>query len=81
MENGFITMAATYNNKAFDTLVVDATLPQEPNFNGGVMDVFTDAAIYFEKHGRKFPKPTTPMRFQLDQTQNLQAVISSYTIN
>lgn len=81
LEDGFLTMAATYNNKPFDTLVLDATLPQEPNFYNGTMDVFTDAAVYFEKHGRKFSKPTSPMRFQLNQGENLQAVISSYTIN
>lgn len=34
--------------KFYDNLVADITLPQNPNFNSGKMDVFTDAAFYFE---------------------------------
>jgi len=44
------------------------------------MDVFADGTLYFEKHGHRFAPPTTPMRFQ-QANQNLQVVLSSYTIN
>ncbi|TNV80078.1 hypothetical protein FGO68_gene16659 [Halteria grandinella] len=66
--------------KHYDNLIADITLPQNPNFNSGMMDVFTDAAIYFQKQGKHIKAPTTPMRFQLDE-QNLQFVLSSFTVN
>lgn len=78
--NGLFKMATTYNNKFYDNLVIDMTLPQNPNFNNGMMDVFTDAAIYFEHKGKHSKAPTTPMRFQQDD-QNLQVVLSSFTVN
>lgn len=53
--------------KHYDNLIADITLPQNPNFNSGMMDVFTDAAIYFQKQGKHIQAPTTPMRFQLDE--------------
>ena len=68
------------NNKLFDTLVLDATLPQPPVFSADKMDVFADGALYFKNHGKRFAAPTTPMRFQLDE-QNFQIVLSSFTIN
>jgi len=64
----------------FDTLVLDATLPQAPVFAANDIDVFADGTVYLERHGHRYPTPTTPMRFQLDD-RNLQLVLSSYTVN
>jgi hypothetical protein len=80
LENGLLRIDTMYDGKKVDTMIVDATLPQSPVFSKGTMDVFTDAAIYFEKHGRRFPAPTTPMRFQL-LDQNFQLVLSSFSMN
>jgi hypothetical protein len=78
--NGFFKIATTYNNKFYDNLIIDLTLPEEPVFSPGKVDVFTDAAIYFQNQGEHYQSPTTPMRFQLDE-QNFQFVISSFTVN
>jgi hypothetical protein len=68
------------DGKKFDTLVLDATLPQAPVFATDSMDIFADGTVYFQGHGHRYSPPTTPMRFQLDD-RNLQFVLSSFTVN
>lgn len=81
LQNGmFKVQVQDSQGHVYDNLICDITLPQNPNFNTGMMDVFTDASIYFEKQGKHIKPPTTPMRFQLDE-QNLQFVLSSFTVN
>ena len=81
LNNGLLEVGVyDSNNKLYDTVVVDATLPQNPNFFNHTMDVFADGALYFKSKGKRLPRPTTPMRFQLDE-QNLQFVLSSYSLN
>lgn len=80
LNDGIFNIAIESNGKPFDTLVVDATMPQQPVFTKDKMDLFADGAIFFKNHGKHFAPPTTPMRFQLDE-QNFQLVFSDFTVN
>lgn len=62
------------------TLVIDTTLPQQPQFFNMTMDAFTDASVYFKELGKKFQPPTSPMRFA-SEDYNFQFVVSSYSVN
>jgi hypothetical protein len=54
LNEGMFDIAVESNGKLFDTLVLDATLPQEPVFTADKMDVFADGAVYFKNHGKHF---------------------------
>lgn len=53
LNNGVLEVSTNFNNTFFDTLVVDATLPQDPVFYTGTMDVFADGAVYFKNKGKR----------------------------
>jgi hypothetical protein len=63
-----------------EPLVIDLTLPEQPQFHDNSLDAFLDGAVYFKPEGEHFKPPTTPMRFQLDE-QNFQLVVSTFTTN
>eukprot|EP00347_Sterkiella_histriomuscorum_P019513 403341346 len=80
LDNGLITIPGFKLGNLTDSLVVDITLPENPQFNDHTMDTFTDAAIYFKNHGKTFKSPTSPMRFQ-EADSTVQLVLSSYSTN
>jgi hypothetical protein len=80
LSNMYFVVPTTYNNKFYDNLIVDLTLPQQPAFSQSHFDVFTDAAIFFSKQGMHYSAPSSAMKFELDGN-NLQVAISSFTVN
>ena len=63
LDNGIISIDGFKVGNETTSLMIDLTLPNNPQFNDHTMDTFTDAAIYFKNHGKSFKAPNTPMRF------------------
>lgn len=61
-------------------MVLDVTLPQAPTYEQGIMDLYADGTVYFQRHGHRYTPPTKPMGFVAGDN-NLQLVLSSYSIN
>jgi len=81
LHNGLIEVPITATNgQPFDTLVIDATLPQQPAFSTEKMDLFFDGAVYFKNHGKHFAGPSKSTGFKLDE-QNLQIDVTSFAVN
>lgn len=80
LHNGLFEISTTAGKIINEPLVIDLTLPENPQFHDDTLDAFMDGAVYFKPEGELYKPPTTPMRFQLED-YNFQFVVSSFTAN
>ena len=80
LHNGLFEISTTAGKIVNEPLVIDLTLPENPQFHDDTLDAFMDGAVFFKPVGELYKPPTTPMRFQLED-YNFQFVVSSFAAN